>query len=160
MDVDVSKSNVKISFVNLDSLLVNTPKISIPQVLEVYTGSSEGVLAYQLIHCLGIGGFKDSSSLSRIELFRKDPYIERLESQISKSFTSKNDMQIQLMDGFKHLNYKRLNQAIIYRCPVCKVNLWPIEYKRNINYEGQRMCSRSCLIDYQVALSMIHMNYL
>jgi hypothetical protein len=62
--------------------------------------------------------------------------------------------------GFKHLNYKRLNQAINYRCPVCKVNLWPIEYKRNINYEGQRMCSRSCLIDYQVALSMIHMNYL
>ena len=62
--------------------------------------------------------------------------------------------------GFKHLNYKRLNKAIIYRCPVCKVNLWSIEYKRNINYEGQRMCSRTCLLEYQVALSMIHMSYL
>ena len=61
--------------------------------------------------------------------------------------------------GFKNLNYKRLNKAIIYRCPVCKVNLWPIEYKRNINHEGQRMCSRACLIEYQVAYSMIHMSY-
>ncbi len=61
--------------------------------------------------------------------------------------------------GFKHLNYARLNKAIIYRCPVCKVNLWPIEYKRNIIYEGERMCSRTCLLEYQVALSMIHMSY-
>jgi hypothetical protein len=105
LDVDVSDSNVKISFVNLDSLLIHTPKISIPKVLEIYAVSSEGVLAYQLIHCLGIGGFKDSSSLSRIELFRKDPYIERLESQISSSFTSKNNMQFQLIDGFKHLHF-------------------------------------------------------
>ena len=61
--------------------------------------------------------------------------------------------------GFKMLNYKRLNKAIIYRCPVCKVNLWPNEYKRNIIYEGERMCSRTCLLEYQVALSMIHMSY-
>lgn len=61
--------------------------------------------------------------------------------------------------GFKHLNYKRLNNAIIYRCPACNVNLWPSEYKRYINYEGQRMCSRACLIEYQVAFSMIHSSY-
>jgi hypothetical protein len=61
--------------------------------------------------------------------------------------------------GFKHLNYRRLNKAIIYRCPACNVNLWPYEYKRNINYEGQQMCSRSCLIEYQVAFSMIHSTY-
>jgi hypothetical protein len=61
--------------------------------------------------------------------------------------------------GFKQFDKKRLNQAILYCCPVCKVNLWCIEYKRNINYEGLRMCSRSCLIEYQVALSMIHMSY-
>jgi hypothetical protein len=61
--------------------------------------------------------------------------------------------------GFKHLNYGRLNKAIIYRCPVCKVNLWSMEYKKNINYDGERMCSRSCLIEYQVAISMIHMSY-
>jgi hypothetical protein len=61
--------------------------------------------------------------------------------------------------GFKVLNYRQLNNALIYRCPVCKVNLWPCEYKKNISYEGNRMCSRSCLIEYQVALSMIHMSY-
>ena len=61
--------------------------------------------------------------------------------------------------GFTHFNKKQLMQAIEYCCPVCKVNLWSIEYKRNIIYEGQRMCSRSCLIEYQVALSMIHMSY-
>lgn len=67
--------------------------------------------------------------------------------------------RINIEYGFKNLKYSRLNKAIIYRCPVCKVNLWPIEYKRNINYEGHRMCSRACLIEYQVALSMIHMSY-
>jgi hypothetical protein len=61
--------------------------------------------------------------------------------------------------GFKVLNYRKLNNALIYRCPVCKVNLWPCEYKKNISYEGNLMCSRSCLIEYQVALSMIHMSY-
>jgi hypothetical protein len=61
--------------------------------------------------------------------------------------------------GFKVLNYRKLHNALIYRCPVCKVNLWPCEYKKNISYEGNRMCSRSCLIEYQVALSMIHMSY-
>jgi len=61
--------------------------------------------------------------------------------------------------GFKIFNYRQLNNALIYRCPVCKVNLWPCEYKKNISYEGNRMCSRSCLIEYQVALSMIHMSY-
>ena len=61
--------------------------------------------------------------------------------------------------GFKHLNYKRLNNAIIYRCPACNVNLWPCEYKRYINYDGERMCSRDCLIEYQVAFSMIHSTY-
>ena len=61
--------------------------------------------------------------------------------------------------GFKQFDKNRLKQAFVYCCPVCKVNLWSIEYKRNINYDGQRMCSRSCLIEYQVALSMIHMSY-
>ena len=105
LDVDVSRTNVNISFVNLDSLLFNIPKTSIPQVLGPYAGNSNGVLAYQLVHCLGIGGFKDSSSLNRIEIFRSDPYIKRLESKISNLGNTKKDLQLQLIDGFKHLYF-------------------------------------------------------
>ena len=105
LDVDVSRTNVNISFVNLDSLLFNIPKTSIPQVLGPYAGNSNGVLAYQLVHCLGIGGFKDSSSLNRIEIFRSDPYIKRLESKISNLGNTKKDLQLQLLDGFKHLHF-------------------------------------------------------
>ena len=61
--------------------------------------------------------------------------------------------------GFKHFNIKHLHQAISCRCSSCKITLWPNEYKRNINYDGQKMCSRSCLIEYQVLLSMNHSSY-
>jgi hypothetical protein len=105
LDVDVSRSNVNFSYVNLDSLLFHTPKNNIPKVLESYATSSDGVLAYQLVHCLGIGGFKDSSSLNRIEMFRNDLYIKRLRSKISCLYSSKKDLQLQLIDGFKHLHF-------------------------------------------------------
>ena len=105
LDIDVSKSKLEIPFVNLDSLLVHTNKSDISVVFDKYAGASDGVLAYQLVHCLGIGGFKDSSSLNRIEVFRNDPYIKRLESNISQTFLFKNDIQNQIIDGFKHLAY-------------------------------------------------------
>lgn len=105
LDIDVSKSKLEIPFVNLDSMLVHTNKSDISVVFNKYAGASDGVLAYQLVHCLGIGGFKDSSSLNRIEVFRNDPYIKRLESNISHTFLFKNEMQNQIIDGFKHLVY-------------------------------------------------------
>jgi len=105
LDIDASKTNINISFINLDSLLVNTPRNIIPANFEKYATSSEGVLAYQLGHCLGIGGFKDSGSLDRIELFRKDPYIFRLENKIASTFSSKHRLQSEIIDGFKHLKF-------------------------------------------------------
>jgi len=105
LDIDVSKSKLEIPFINLDSLLVHTNKSDISVVFDKYAGASDGVLAYQLVHCLGIGGFKDSSSLNRIEVFRNDPYIKRLESNISHTFLFKNDIQNQIIDGFKHLAF-------------------------------------------------------
>ena len=62
--------------------------------------------------------------------------------------------------GFKIFDKDKLNKALWYCCPVCKINLWPIEYKRNINYEGDRMCSRQCLLQYESAISMMHLSYL
>lgn len=59
--------------------------------------------------------------------------------------------------GFRRFNKNRLSRALISDCPVCKVVLWPEEYKRNINYQGERMCSRQCLLEYEVALSLVHM---
>lgn len=105
LEVDVSKTNVQITFINLDSMLVNSPRTVIPLLFEKYASSSEGVLAYQLGHCLGIGGFKDNGSLDRIELYIKDPYIKRLESEISSTFKSKSEIQTKIIDGFKHLNF-------------------------------------------------------
>ncbi len=105
LEVDASRTNVHITFVNLDSMLVNSPRTVIPKLFDKYASSSEGVLAYQLGHCLGIGGFKDHGSLDRIELFRKDPYIKRLESTISISFNSKSEIQAQIIDGFKHFKF-------------------------------------------------------
>ena len=105
LDVDTSKISVNISFVNLDSILMNSSRTEIPLLLNRFSTSSEGVLAYELGHCLGIGGFKDIGSLDRIELFRNDAYIKRLESSISSSFKFKSDLQSQIIDGFSHLKF-------------------------------------------------------
>jgi hypothetical protein len=105
LDVDVSNYSLPIVFVNLDSILVSSNKNNIPKIFDKYSNTSDGVLAYQLVHCLGIGGYKDSSSLQRIELFRNDPYVKRLESEIATQFKSKDLYEIQIIDGFKHLNY-------------------------------------------------------
>ena len=105
LDVDTSKISVNISFVNLDSILMNSSRTEIPLLLNRFSTSSEGVLAYELGHCLGIGGFKDIGSLDRIELFRNDTYIKRLESSISSSFKFKSDLQSQIIDGFSHLKF-------------------------------------------------------
>lgn len=112
LDVDTSRVKIQITFVNLDSMLVNTSRANIPTLFEKYAISSEGVLAYQLGHCLGIGGFKDKGSLDRIELFRNDPYIKRLETTIKNNFKSKSQFQNKIVDGFKHLKYHLPNAKI------------------------------------------------
>jgi hypothetical protein len=63
------------------------------------------VLAYQLGHCLGIGGFKDYESKARISMFKQDPYIKRLEKEIGSQFVSKSKYQYEINEGFKHLSF-------------------------------------------------------
>ncbi len=105
LEIDASAVKVNVDFVNLDSIITTVPTTSLPTILDKYANSSEGILAYQLGHCLGIGGFKDKGSLDRIQMFRTEPYIKRLEIQISTTFKSKSDLQSQILDGFSHLKY-------------------------------------------------------
>ena len=55
--------------------------------------------------------------------------------------------------GFNHFQNRRLKIAFIARCYTCRIMLWPCEYKKNINYDGNRMCSRACFIDYETVIS-------
>ena len=105
LEIDASAFKVNVDFVNLDSIITTVPTTSLPTILDKYANSSEGILAYQLGHCLGIGGFKDQGSLDRIQMFRTEPYIKRLEKQIATTFKSKSDLQSQILDGFSHLKY-------------------------------------------------------
>lgn len=52
--------------------------------------------------------------------------------------------------GFKQFNERKLNKAYWIECAVCKAVLWPEEYRKNINYDGIRMCSRRCKLDYEM----------
>ena len=61
--------------------------------------------------------------------------------------------------GFIHLNINRLDNAICHRCPVCKHTLLSNQYVENINYDGQRMCSYSCLDEYEAAMTLLHMRW-
>ena len=67
--------------------------------------------------------------------------------------------RINLQYGFIHLNITRLIDTICYRCPVCKNRLLPNQWIQNINYEEQRMCSYSCLNEYEAAMTLVHMRW-
>jgi len=61
--------------------------------------------------------------------------------------------------GFKIIQMPRLIKSICYHCPVCHIQLLSFEYKSNINYHGERMCSRDCLLEYDSAISLLHLSY-
>ena len=61
--------------------------------------------------------------------------------------------------GFKIIKLPRLIKSICYHCPVCHIQLLSFEFKSNINYNGERLCSRECLLEYDAAISLLHLSY-
>jgi hypothetical protein len=105
LNVDASKIDVNLNYINLDSILVNTPEDQIIQRIQnIQLGNAE-IIDYQLGYCLGVGKLSDSSTAKNIQLFTKDPYIKRVEKHIQQKFYPLTKQKEEITAGFKHLKY-------------------------------------------------------
>jgi hypothetical protein len=84
LDVSPSDKDLKINYINLDSIFVHTQSENLKNDIEKLNLYPNQILDYQLGHCLGIGKLSDSGTINRIKLFVNDEYVARLENEIGK----------------------------------------------------------------------------
>lgn len=105
LDINPEKKDLKISFFNLDSVLVNTREEKLQIELSKMNLFPNQILDYQLGHCLGVGQLSDSGTTFRIKQFVNEPYVSRLEAQISKKFKDLSSRKAKIREGFLLLNH-------------------------------------------------------
>ena len=105
LDVSPNEKDLKINYVNLDSIFVNSSEDKLISNIQSQNLKTEQILAYQLGHCLGIGNLQDSGTASRIKTFVNDTYVGKLEKEISKKFSNLNTRKSKINKGFLYLNH-------------------------------------------------------
>jgi len=105
LDVKPTQKDLKINFINLDSILVHVNSNSLENEILKLNLYPNQIIDYQLGHCLGIGKLTDSGTIERIKLFVNDEYVNRLEKQIQKKFSNLENRKAKLHDGFLYLNH-------------------------------------------------------
>jgi hypothetical protein len=112
LDVDASKTQVNIGFINLDSNLVNTRSANRIVMHHNFMDEISEIYEYNLGYCIRMSNASDSSFEKSLSMFLQDPYIKRLEKRIAEKFSDLNTYKTEIVDGFKHLKYHIPNGKI------------------------------------------------
>lgn len=105
LDVSTDGVEVKINYVNLDSVFVNFSEnqlLKIPETLGIYESE---ILAYELGQCLRVGPLSDSGTVGRIKLFVNDKFISQVEKRIAERFRDLSESKMKITEGFRYLKY-------------------------------------------------------
>lgn len=105
LDVNPEGTEVKINYVNLDSIFVHTEAKELGQKIGETGVKADQILAYELGQCLGVGPLSDSGTTQRIKLFVNDPYVSRVEKRIKEKFSDLSDRKAKITEGFRYLKY-------------------------------------------------------
>jgi hypothetical protein len=105
LDINPEDISVQLDFVNLDSIFVHTGENELPAQIASLPLQKDGVLAYELGQCLGVGQIADSGTAARIALFVHDPFIQRVEKRIEQHFRKLYIHEKNITNAFKHLKY-------------------------------------------------------
>ncbi len=102
-DVDTTKVKLKLDFINLDSIVnfSNNQKLIVYRVDLIKTHRE--ILDFSFGYCLGIPLQPDTTFLRKVNEFKKDKYIQRLEKAIQK--LPKQQFKSELTDAFKRLKF-------------------------------------------------------
>jgi len=101
--VNLSKVNLKLEFINLDSIVnFSNPEKLIKSVAN-FNKKHREVMEYSFGYCLGIPLNPDSTFSRKVFEFKSDEYIKRLEKTIQR--LPKNQLKVELINGFKRLKF-------------------------------------------------------
>lgn len=119
LDVDVSDVQLSIKFYNVHSELYKSSSKDLVEVHNRYKKNIPEVYNYYLGVCMEFPeNMADTSFVNRMNYIKSDPVMKDFELAISKKFSNLDDIEVNLVDGFKHLKYhfpnERMPTDIIY----------------------------------------------
>lgn len=102
-EVDTSKVYLKLEFVNLDSITFHASSSDLLKFKSKYSKHHKEILDFNFGYCLGIKTNQDTAFIRKVNDFKKDDYIKRLEKTIAK--LDKKIIQAELTDALKRMKY-------------------------------------------------------
>lgn len=139
LDISPRKKDLKIKFINLDSIFYNTEEYQLTQKVKETKIYPDEIIAYELGHCLQIGQLEDSSTPQRIKTFTTDKFIQRVEKRIQQKFKNLTTIKENILDGFLHLNHhlpsSKLPKNIIFLNSLFASNVFCTENEIGIGLE-------------------------
>jgi len=101
--VDTTKVNIKIDYINLDSIVYHSNNNNLLTNKSILSKSHPEILDFSFGYCLGIPLTPDTTFLRKVNEFKKDKYIQRLEKSIQK--LPKEQYKSELTAAFKRLKF-------------------------------------------------------
>ena len=139
LDVDSSAIDVKLQFVNLDSIFVNVPEEQLQNALKSSPLKSNEILDYELGQCIGVGPLSDSGTTGRIKLFISDPFISQIEREIESKFKNLSPQKSKILSAFKSLKYHfpdgKMPQNIVFMNSLFASNAFATENEIGVGLE-------------------------
>lgn len=105
LDVSPAQQQLDIHYINLDSLLIHTQADDLQQRISATKLKQGQILDYELGHCLSVGSLEDSGTVDRLQLFKKDPFVKRLEQRIGEKFANLTPQKKKINEGFSFLKH-------------------------------------------------------
>ena len=139
LDVDASKVQVNIGFVNLDSIFVNSDSAQLIKQHHKHLKEINEIYEYELGYCLGVGNPSDTAFLRSVRMFLSDPYITRLENRIAEKFPSLENQKKEIVSGFKYLKFHlpsaKLPENIVFMNSFFAANAFSTEKQIGVGLE-------------------------
>ncbi len=140
LEVDVSNVDVKIGFVNLDSILVNIKGNKRIEFHHNHLEKITNIYEYNLGYCIQMANSSDTGFVKSLDLYIEDPYIKRIEKRIAEKFSNLSTTKSELIDGFKHLKFHfpagKIPEDIVFVNALFKSNAFSTETEIGIGLES------------------------
>lgn len=102
MDVDVSQTKVSIDFEDIHTLLWEADSVKLISETHRLKDEMRDLYELQTGYFLQFGNPSDSTLWKIIQDFRKDEYIEKLESEIDNQYSDLGEIESNLITAFKY----------------------------------------------------------
>ena len=139
LDINSSAISVKIDYVNLDSILVNTKSEQLITQHHSLEQSIGDIYSYQLGYCLQIGKISDTAFVNSIAQFTSDPGISKIEKNIHKTFNNLDAQRSTIRKGFQNLKFHfpkgKIPSKIVFMNSLFQSNAFSTEHEIGIGLE-------------------------